>query len=577
MLVSRSSTRLVALAAAAVMLVGACSGGGASTAPSAVPASQAATAAPTAAGGGNATTLQAQLYQKFTSFDPWSESGTGGDTIAMSFQWDSLAIYDETGAVQYRVADSITGNSDATEWTIKLKSGIKWSDGTAFSTDDVLFSWQLNANPNQSANSNLWSGVVGYDDWVKAGDFSKPLPGMTAPDASTIVFKLKAPDGAFLNSLLNFRNYLLPKAAITAAAPNVFTLKQKDMWALPFWQAPTVALGPFKWTKTETDQFIQFAKNATYYGGTPPFDTVILKPISDFAISAAQLQSGDLDFAQVTINDQETLAANYTTGAAAAPFPIQSDYNTSSTDSQMTDVRVRQAFMYGCDRQGFVDTFLKGKGQKIDTYYFPAWVPKDGIKVYNFDSKKAKELLDAAKADGKFDYNKPVIWMSWNKDARDRQSFLEACQSQMSQIGVKVTIVNGLEVTDKAGKEGKWDLNLYGGYPVFDPNALNVPLACNSIGKEKQPNGYVWGGSNVVNWCSKEWDDLQAQGRAISDQAQRGAIYAKAQTIFLEQVPIQISYINANAFAWVKNLTGVTVFGDPSQWGWDIMKWKKSQ
>ena len=61
--------------------------------------------------------------------------------------------------------------------------------------------------------------------------------------------------------------------------------------------------------------------------------------------------------------------------------------------------------MYGCDRQGFVDSFLQGKGLATDTYFFPDWVPKDGIKDYDFDLDKAKSLLDEAK----FDYSKPVV------------------------------------------------------------------------------------------------------------------------------------------------------------------------
>ena len=126
--------------------------------------------------------------------------------------------------------------------------------------------------------------------------------------------------------------------------------------------------------------------------GAPPFDTVIMKDIPDFAISAAQAQSGDIDFAQVALNDLSGLsAAGLSTGTAVAPFPIESDYNASPS-SVMQDVRVRQAFMYGCDRQGFVDTFLQGKGQKVDSYFLPAWIPKEGTKTYPFDLKKAKEL-----------------------------------------------------------------------------------------------------------------------------------------------------------------------------------------
>jgi len=67
---------------------------------------------------------------------------------------------------------------------------------------------------------------------------------------------------------------------------------------------------------------------------------------------------------------------------------------------------------------------------------------------------------------------------------------------------------------------------------------------------------------------------LMEDAKKLSDQAARGAIYKQAQDIYLEQVPIQISYIGANAFSWNPKLEGVVVFGDPSQWAWGIMNWK---
>ena len=400
----------------------------------------------------------------------------------MALQWDQLAIYDDQGNVQYRLAESITPSADATEYTIKLRPDITWSDGSPLTVDDVIFTWKINANPNQSYNGGIWAEVVGHKAWVDGGDFSADIEGITSPDPQTIVFKLEGPNGAFLSTLLNFRNYILPSKQILAAAPDIHTLNQADTWALPYWQSPDVALGPYKWLKTEVDQFIEFDANPSYWQGAPPFEKLQLFQIQDFAVAAAQLQSGDLDFAQVTLDDQAGLeAAGFTSGVGVAPFPIQTDYNNSEA-SVMSDVRVRQAFMYGCDRQGFVDSFLKGKSVKIDTYFFPNWVPKDGIKEYNFDQAKAKELLDAAAADGKFDYATPIRWMSWNKDARDRQSFVEDCQSKMSDIGVQVEIINGLEVVTELGEKGEWDMQLYGGYPdqgsaPAGPAALPAPTS----------------------------------------------------------------------------------------------------
>src|SRR5918996_1758124 len=91
--------------------------GGTTPSPSASPGG-ATTGAPTPPGspvtGG---TLTAHLYQQYTSFYPWSESGTGGDSMVMELQWDFLAAYDETGTPQMRLAESIEPSADAKTWT----------------------------------------------------------------------------------------------------------------------------------------------------------------------------------------------------------------------------------------------------------------------------------------------------------------------------------------------------------------------------------------------------------------------------------------------------------------------------
>jgi ABC-type transport system substrate-binding protein len=437
----------------------------------------------------------------------------------------------------------------------------------------VLFSWKENANPNHSYNSGLWTNVVGVTEWQEAGDFSADIEGITAPDDTTVVFQLIEPNAAFLGTLLNFRNYILPEHAVTAAAPDIASLSQDAVWALPYWQAPTVGLGPYNWERTEVGQFLSFLPNPAWRGGDLSFDQVILKPQADFAVSAADVQSGGMDIAVVTLDDLEGLAgAGLQTATALAPFPIQSDMNNSAA-SRFSDPRVRQAFMHGCDRQGFVDSFLYGEGLKIDTYFFPSWVPKDGIVEYDFDLDKAKALLDEAQ----FDYSQPVSWLSWNKDARDRQSFLEDCQAKMSQIGVTIEIVNGLDVTNARTSAGDWDLALYGGYPIADPNQVRQFTACSAIGAEEQPNGFRWGGANYTNYCNPEFDALMDQGSKTADQAERAEIYKQAQDIFLADIPIMINYINATAYAWNPDLQGVVPFGDPSQLFWTIDQWSKAE
>ena len=576
---------LFTFVAIASLVVGACTSAtspspAASAAASATPSSSAA-ASPSGVTAGAGGTLTMGLYQAFTSFDPWSESGTGGDSLSMQLHWDQLAAYDEKGTVQMRLADSITSSTDAKTWTIKLKPNLKWSDGSPLTSKDVIFSWKLGANPKQSYNSGLWTNVVGMTDWQKGPDFSKDFTGITAPDDQTVVFQLVNPNSAFESTLLNFRNFILPSAAILAAAPKIYTLDNKGVWALPFWQAPTIGEGPYLWAQTQTGQFMSYKPNPNWRGGALEFSSVILKPESSQAVAAAQLQSGDIDLAVVTLNDIAGLtSAGFQTGTALAPFPIETDFNDSGA-SRFTDPKVRQAFMYGCDRQGFVNSYLQGKGQAPVSYFFPDWVDKSSINLYAFDQTKAKSLLDEAK----FDYSKPVVWMSWNADAKDRQAFLQDCQSKMKSIGVKIQIVNGLDVTNKLGQAGQWDLQTYGGYPINDPDQVSQFTTCSSLGSTPGkdnadfPNGhlYKYGGSNSVNWCNKQWDDLLAQAEKTTDQTQRATLYGQAQKIWVDQVPMMVGYRNVTVYAWNSKLAGIALYGDPGTLDLKIDQWTKAQ
>ncbi len=581
----RRPSALFAIAAAAFLLVSACSpapsanpGASAPTTASAPAPSAAAPSSGITAGAGG--TLTMGLYQDFTSFFPWSESGTGGDSLSMQLHWDQLAAYDEAGAVQMRLADSITSSSDAKTWTIKLKPNLKWSDGSPLTSKDVIFSWKLGANPKQSYNSGLWTGVVGMTDWQKGPDYSKDFTGITAPDDQTIIFQLTNANSAFESVLLNFRNFILPSAAVLAVAPNVFTLDNKGIWALPFWQGPTVGEGPYLWDKTQTGQFMQYKPNPNWRGGPLEFSSVIFKPESSQAVAAAQLQSGDIDLAVVTLDDIDGLTSGgFGTGTALAPFPVETDFNDSGA-SRFSDPQVRQAFMYGCDRQGFVNSFLKGKGEAPVSYFFPDWVDKSKINQYAFDATKAKSLLDAAK----FDYSKPVIWMSWNADAKDRQAFIQDCQSKMKSIGVNISLINGLDVTNQLGQAGQWDLQTYGGYPIVDPDQVVQFTACSSIGKtpgkddSKFPNGhlYQYGGANAINWCNKQFDDLMTQAEGITDQAQRAALYEQAQQIWVDQVPMMVGYRNVTVYGWNSKLSGIALYGDPGTLDLKIDQWTKT-
>ena len=163
------------------------------------------------------------------------------------------------------------------------------------------------------------------------------------------------------------------------------------------------------------------------------------------------------------------------------------------------------------------------------------------------------------------------MWLSWNKDARDRQSFIEDCQAKMKTIGVNIEIVNGLDVTNAMAQAGQWDLQLYGGYPIVDPDTIRHLHCLRCIGKTPartmptrraaSTNGAA---PTTRTTATQGFDDLMDAGLARSrTRPQRAALYKQAQDIFLDDVPIHGHYRNATAYAWNSKLTGVVALRRP--------------
>jgi hypothetical protein len=236
----------------------------------------------------------------------------------------------------------------------------------------------------------------GVTDWQKGPDFTKPIPGITAPDDLTVVFQLVEPNAAFEATLLNFRNYILPSKQILAISPDIHTLDNKGIWALAVLAEPHRRRRPVPvGRRPRPASSCSSSRTRTRTGARARLRSARSSSSRSRTSRspAAQVQSGRPRLCQtstwVTYRRLSAAASRRRDGRRTLPDPRR--LQPTPKASRFHDVKVRQAFMYGCDRQGFVDTFLQGKGLATDTYFFPDWVPKDGIKSYAFDIQKAQK------------------------------------------------------------------------------------------------------------------------------------------------------------------------------------------
>src|ERR671920_1426783 len=114
---------------------------------------------------------------------------TANATLAVKSIYDPLAVTDQDYKAQPALATSWEVNADATQWTIHLRKGVKWHDGSEFTSKDVLYTVRRWLDPKTGSAINGF--LSPYLD----------MGGVSAPDASTIVFKLKKPNSVLIQTL----------------------------------------------------------------------------------------------------------------------------------------------------------------------------------------------------------------------------------------------------------------------------------------------------------------------------------------------------------------------------------------
>jgi len=502
-------------------------------------------------GGASAGRLNMYLYQEPAGvFSPLA-AASGPDMQVMSFIDEGLLGVDPDYKMQPVLAQSYDISSDAKTFTFHLRPGVKWSDGQAFTSQDVLFTYDLMANPKStSATAGNFTAVEGVTDFV-AGK-ADSISGFSAPDASTFVIKTSKPDVGLLGQIGAVN--IVPKHVLGSVPVEQVA---KD----PYFQHPTVTVGPFKFVEYKTSQYVHLTANPDYR--TPvKIKDIYLKPMTS-DVATAQLGNGGLDIASFSPTDLKTVQgfSNVTTQERLGAGFIRIGLN--QTKPYFSDVRVRQAFLYAVDRQKIVDSVLFGKAAVRNSDFAKADTPA-GINEYAYDPEKAKSLLKAAG----WDFNRTVA-LEWIPGQRDRDATTTIVQSQLGAVGVKVKLQQ-LQASDLIGsyKKKSYDMVLFGGgnYAVTPWN-VNTIASC--------ALAYPTGG-NLTYFCDPKLDQLMAAANSISDETQREAAWQQAALEENAQADLMWMYDPMGLWAVNKKVSGFQAPGSQDAPYWAPATWSIS-
>jgi len=265
-------------------------------------------------------------------------------------------------------------SSDGKTITWHLRKNVTWSDGVAFTADDVVFSTKLILDPK--------TNVVSHDGWDQ-------IVSIDEPDKHTVVYHLKKPFGAFAYTYFSTGN------ANPAIVPK-HLLAGKNINTDPYNALP-VGIGPFKYQAWKRGDSVVLVANPAYFRGAPKLQRIVYKTVQDRNTVLSELRTHELDLwtpvSPHFINDVRRISGVATT-LQPSYFYDHLDFNLARP--VLKDVAVRQALRLALDRKTLNDKVRFGVYDLGESIVPPASVFHDPIAMIPFDIPAANVLLDRA-------------------------------------------------------------------------------------------------------------------------------------------------------------------------------------
>jgi peptide/nickel transport system substrate-binding protein len=442
------------------------------------------------------------------------------------------------------MAESWSVSKDGKVYTIKLRNGIKWHDGVAFSAEDVKFTIESIQNPKNH------SGLRKEVEEISSVEVIDPL---------TVQITLSQPLAPLPSRL---KIGMIPKHALMG----------KDFNTDPFNFDQPVGTGPYKFKSRKPGEYLELVANPDFYGGAPAFERVIYKFLPDPNVRLVQLKKGEIDVAPLTPKQVAAVKSD-------DPFRIETtpsaDYRVmmfNHRDPLFQDVRVRQAIQFSTDRGALVRGALLGYGSAA---YGPLQFNRMStaeaeLLKHDNNIERAEQLLNEAGwqrgEDGMMykDGNKFSFVLTAPVSDPVRVDLATLLASQLKRVGIETKV----DVKDWAviSIPKTQSLILGGGLPGDPDDDLYRFFSSHMLDA----------GNNYSGYNNPRVDELLAEGRGALHEQQRVQIYQQLQRELTENPAYNYLVYLEHIYGVRKDVEGFQkkIFGHGTSPLWNIETWR---
>lgn len=472
------------------------------------------------------------------TLDPYNTNSTLNQAVGKAY-YEGLYEFDKNLKIQPKLATEYSVSPDGLVYTLKLRSGVKFHDGTAFDANAVKVTFDRVSNPeNKLARYTQFNRVAKTE----------------VVDPMTVRITLKEPFSAFINALAHPSAMILSPAALQKYGKEIA-------------QNP-VGTGPFKFVEWKPSEYMKVAKFDGYWNkGYPKIDTLTFRTVPDNNTRAAVMQTGEAQFAfPIPYEQISVLEKNPKLDVIDDSQSIMARYLSMNTQVKpFNDVRVREAINYAINKQALAKVAFSGYATPL-TGVVPQGVDY-AVKMspWSYDPKKAKELLAQAGYPNGFE---TTLWSAYNDGTSVK--VVQFLQQQLNQVGIKTSIeilesgqrvqrVNQVQKPEDAKVriyyagwssstgEADWALRPLLSTPAFPP-VMN----------------------NTAYYSNPKVDANIMRALTVSNRDEKAALYKEAQETIWKDAPWAFLVTANNVYVRSKNLSGAYVQPDTSLWFGDI-------
>ncbi|MGJ3508252.1 ABC transporter substrate-binding protein [Enemella sp. A6] len=465
-------------------------------------------------------TLTLADYAETRSLDPSKTVATGysGGTSLVAV-YDQLVRWNvREQEFEPRLAESVEPNDDYTEWTIKLRKDVKFSDGTPVNADAVIGSFNYyieNKGYDLAVVGPLWAGAEKVDD-------------------ETVKVKLRAAWATFPFALGMGMGFIVAPAAIEGGPDNF----------------KPIGAGAFTFESYKPQEELVLAANPEYWDGKPHLEKLRMVWLGADETKNESLQSNAVQ-AMVVRDIRIVKQIREADGSGWVSLDNMGNMiNVNHAEGRPgANPKVAKAIAHAIDEQALYDRIYDGEGLPTKHIFGKEsrWHNADA-EAPEYDIEQAKKLLEEAKSEG-FD-GKVVLTSSADPISRDQAMVLKA-QLEAAGFTVENDLVRSIaDITNKIYIERNYD---------FARSALSVTEA--DPFWRLYSSFYSTAASNSSGYADKDYDAMVDELRS-TDMDDREEIVKKIEQKFLEDLPAISLANNANMVAWSNNVFGVQPTND---------------